>query len=338
MTIILDVGTKEIKAGLSTEELPSIRMSPFCYKRENKYINTSFLNSKQCMKDYEPCILNGELNKEAFISTLEEVFKIYSSDSVIWVKSNDHPRIMGNESYELLFEHFGINKIYSSPSPVLVALSYGQTNGLVLECGNISCWCSVVFSGYVLENSITQLNCAGNFLSQQILNRIERESIGVIPSPPEHSSPSYINLARDLFIDQLKETPNTFNQFDINSYCRELLFPLTIDENNIGVDNTVLKSLMKCDYDVIMEVSNRLILAGGTSLVPNLGENVTDTMHSYFPSFSCEVIKGQTPTLQRYAAWRGGAMIANTRSIQNIWVTKKDYEENGIGIVDRKCG
>lgn len=100
----------------------------------------------------------------------------------------------------------------------------------------------------------------------------------------------------------------------------------------------VMKTLMKCDYDVIMKTSKHLIIAGGTSLIDGIGEKVTSTIHEFFPTLQTEYIKEESSVLQKYSAWRGGALIANSDSMKDVWVTKQEYEENGVGIVDRRCG
>ena len=124
MSLIIDIGTKEVKAGLSTDDTPSMRFSPYFYRQENTLKTTQFLNANHSTYDFESCMKNGELNKNIFIQTIDEITNIYNSDSLIWIKSNDHLISFGPTAFELFFEKYDIKKIYSAPSPVLVSLSY----------------------------------------------------------------------------------------------------------------------------------------------------------------------------------------------------------------------
>ncbi|ELP91012.1 actin-100, putative [Entamoeba invadens IP1] len=338
MTIILDVGAREIKAGLNTEALPSLRFSSYCMKNESGYTHVKFLNKNQCAYEYESCLSNRTTNKPCFEAVMDEVMGLFSSKSLIWVKSNDHTRVMGNEAYEMFYEKYNIQNIYSASSPVLVALSYNQLNALVIESGYTSSRCSVVFSGYGLEHPTTETSVAGDFITKRITERISSDFSALVPPLQQNSSSSFRNLEIQQFFEQLKLAPKSFNGFDIDSYSKNLLFPATPEEDNIGLDNLTLKTMMKCDYDVINKVSEKLLFAGGTTLLPGVSEKILDSFTKYFPTLQPKVIKSDTISSQKYAAWRGGAIIANTEAIAKVFVTKKDYEENGIGIVDRRCG
>ena len=95
---------------------------------------------------------------------------------------------------------------------------------------------------------------------------------------------------------------------------------------------------MKCDYDVIMESSKKLVLAGGSSLFSGIGNEIVESVQKYFPTLQTTLVQPESSDAQRYAAWKGGALIANTDAMDDVWITKEEYLENGIQYVIKKCG
>lgn len=120
MTLVFDAGSYEIKAGLHTDEFPSIRYKPYCMNNGGTYSYSEFLDSQQSKNEYEPFISNGELNRAVFETITEDIVKRVSSKSLIWVKTDDQSRVMGNKCFELFYEQYGIENLYSASSPVLV--------------------------------------------------------------------------------------------------------------------------------------------------------------------------------------------------------------------------
>ena len=339
MSLIVDVGSKEVKAGLSTEYSPSMRFSPYFYQQNNQYKTTQFINSNHSTYEFQSCVKNGEVDKEIFSATINEITNIYNSDSLVWIKSNDHPIEFRKTVFEECFEKCNFTKIYCAPSPVLVALSYGQTNAMVLECGHSSCWASIVFSGYLLESTLEKMKTGGKYLSEQLETEMKRLEIE-IPMPkniPDMVTDSFQTLMIDQQLDRLKET-EMIQSFDIQSYCKNILFPNEYTDDNIGLQHLVLKSLMKCDYDVIMESSKKLVLAGGSSLFGGIGNTIVDSIQKYFPTLQSSYVQPESFDAQRYAAWRGGALIANTDAMEDVWITKEEYLEGGLTKAIVKCG
>jgi actin-related protein len=40
---------------------------------------------------------------------------------------------------------------------------------------------------------------------------------------------------------------------------------------------------------------------------------------------------------RKYATWIGGSILASLGSFQQMWVSKKEFDETGVAIVHKKC-
>lgn len=39
---------------------------------------------------------------------------------------------------------------------------------------------------------------------------------------------------------------------------------------------------------------------------------------------------------RKYGAWIGGSILASLGSFHQLWISKEEYEESGVGIIDKR--
>ena len=49
-------------------------------------------------------------------------------------------------------------------------------------------------------------------------------------------------------------------------------------------------------------------------------------------------VKVLAPPERKFSVWIGGGILASMGTFQAMWVTKAEYEEHGVEIVNQKCG
>ena len=45
----------------------------------------------------------------------------------------------------------------------------------------------------------------------------------------------------------------------------------------------------------------------------------------------------EAPADRKYSCWLGGAILSLIEKFENMWITKKEMEEQGAKVVHRKC-
>jgi len=48
-------------------------------------------------------------------------------------------------------------------------------------------------------------------------------------------------------------------------------------------------------------------------------------------------VKISSPAERKFSVWIGGSILSSLSTFATMWVTKDDFEENGVSIVHRKC-
>jgi len=118
--------------------------------------------------------------------------------------------------------------------------------------------------------------------------------------------------------------------------CPEVLFqPSFIGKEASGIHDTVFQSIMKCDVDLRRDLYSNIVLSGGTTMFPGIGERMTKELMALAPSTM--KIKVVVPPERKYSVWIGGSILSSLSTFQQMWISKGEYDESGPTIVHRKC-
>jgi actin-related protein len=84
------------------------------------------------------------------------------------------------------------------------------------------------------------------------------------------------------------------------------------------------------DADLRKELASNIILTGSASLFPGLDKSLSIELGKVLPaSYKHKVISSKSTVENRYGAWIGGSILSSLGSFQQLWLSKKEYEENG---------
>jgi len=118
--------------------------------------------------------------------------------------------------------------------------------------------------------------------------------------------------------------------------CPEVLFqPSFVGKEASGVHDTTFRSVMMCDVDIRKDLYANVVLSGGTTMFPGIGERMAKELTSLAPS--TVKIKVVAPPERKYSVWIGGSILSSLTTFQQMWISKGEYDESGPTIVHRKC-
>ncbi len=129
--------------------------------------------------------------------------------------------------------------------------------------------------------------------------------------------------------------------------------PWNADTDSIA--SLIYASIATCDADVRKELLANIVLVGGVSLVSGMRERLLYELQKivpshmkvylsyfvlltfctlrYFASLLCNTqvksVPSTSPVEQHHAAWIGGSVLSICGSFQQLWVARKDYDEQG---------
>jgi len=91
------------------------------------------------------------------------------------------------------------------------------------------------------------------------------------------------------------------------------------------------------DADVRKELCGNIILTGAASLATNIEGRLSLEVQHIVPSiYKCKVIATKNTVERRFAPWIGGSVLSSLGSFQQLWLSKKEYEEYGMTLATQR--
>ncbi|KRY29483.1 Actin-3, partial [Trichinella spiralis] len=159
---------------------------------------------------------------------------------------------------------------------VLSLYASGRNTGIVLDCGGGVSHTLPIFEGFTLPHAILRLDLAGSDLTDYMVNLLnERGCSFTTTGDFEHA---IMTEQLNMHLDTSYQLPDG-HVIKIGSErfrCPEALFqPLLLGLECCVLHETTNTSIMKCDLDLRRKLYENIILSGGFTMFPGIGQRMT---------------------------------------------------------------
>jgi len=115
----------------------------------------------------------------------------------------------------------------------------------------------------------------------------------------------------------------------------EVLFkPDLIGEEYEGLHECLVFSVQKSDMDLRKVLFQNIVLSGGSTLFKGFGDRLLSEVKKLAPK---EIkIRISAPQERLYSTWIGGSILASLDTFKKMWVSKREYDEEGHRAIHRK--
>mmetsp|Transcript_42372 Transcript_42372/g.64117 ORF Transcript_42372/g.64117 Transcript_42372/m.64117 type:complete len:257 (+) Transcript_42372:3-773(+) len=252
---------------------------------------------------------------------------------------------------QTMFETFRVPGIYVSIQAVLSMYASGRVSGVVMDSGDGVSHTVPVYEGFSLPHAIQRIDIAGRDLTEYLMRTLmergysfttssEREIVKDIKEKLGYVSLDY---ASEVAVDSA-ENEKTYELPDGNIItignerfrCPEVLFqPELIGKEGCGIHEAIFRTVMLSDLDLRRDLFANIVLSGGSTMFPNMGERITKEVSALAPA-NVRVRVIANPE-RKYSVWIGGSILSSLSTFQQMWVSLDEYNESGPRIVHRKC-
>jgi len=367
--IIIDTGSGVIKAGFSGDATPCAvcpsivgrprHRSVMVGMNTKDYFVGNQLNSMRGVLSLNYPIENGIVNnwddmEKIWNHTMYDLLRIAPEEHpVLLTEAPLNPKANREKTIEIMFEKFNVPSTYISIQAILSLYASGRTTGLVLDSGDGVTHAVPIFEGYCVPKAIMRLDLAGRDLTNHLKDMLtergyqfntsaEREIVRDIKEKLCYVASNYEEeLAKAKNDSSLEKTymlpdGNTVTIGDERFRIPEGLFnPALIGKEISGIQNLIFECVNKCDIDLKKPLFENVVLSGGTTMLPGIDNRLTAELKALVPDLVEPKVSG--PPERKYSVWIGGSILCSLPSFEDLWITKKEYEEFGPSIVHRKC-
>lgn len=297
---------------------------------------------------------------------------IYSKNNLN-AKMDEHPVLLTEPPHnptshreqlaEVFFETFRSPALFVAPPAVLSLYASGRTTGVVLDVGEGVTHCIPVYEGYALPHSIVRSDLAGSDVTKRLqlllrknglafsttaeadfLSKMKEEVCYVSNVPTKDESDYDIGSgttggsggASNETAKAQYQLPDgqVINLSNERHRSSEVLFqPSLIGSEERPIHDVLLTSILQSDMDLRPTLFSNIVLSGGSTLLPGLGDRLLYEVRSRAPERTR--IRISAPPERSESAWVGGSILASLATFKNMWVGRKEYEEYGSSILHR---
>lgn len=363
--VVIDNGSGLIKAGFAGDQAPKCHFASFIGRPKHMRVMAGALEGDIFMgpkAEEHRGLLNIKYPMEHGIVTdwndMERIWQyIYSKEKlstfpeehpVLLTEAPLNPRRNREKAAEIFFETFNAPALFVSMQAVLSLYATGRITGVVLDSGDGVTHAVPIYEGFAMPHSIMRVDVAGRDVSRylklllrkeghnfkttsefEIVRTIKEKVCYLAQNPQKEES---LENERGLYM-----LPDG-SQIEIGKArfrAPEVLFrPDLIGEECEGLHEVLAYAILKSDMDLRKVLFSNVVLSGGSTLFKGFGDRLLAEIKKLAPKEM--KIKISAPQERLYSTWIGGSILASLDTFKKMWVSKREYEEEGARAVHKK--
>ncbi|CAI4228584.1 unnamed protein product [Auanema sp. JU1783] len=363
--VVIDNGSGVIKAGFAGDQSPKVKFANYVGRPKHSRVMAGALEGDLFIgpkaEEYRG-LLSIKYPMEHGIVTdwndMERVWQYVYSQEQLHVFPEEHPVLLTEaplnpmkhkeKAAEIFFESFNAPALHIQMQAVLALYSTGRTTGVVLDSGDGVTHVVPIFEGFAMQHGIERMDVAGRDVTRWLRLLLRKEGTDlhrtsefeIVREIKEKACYLTTNAAKEESTanEKIVYSMPDGSRLDIGAArfrAPEVLFrPDLIGEEWPGMAHLIVDSIRKCDMDLRKTLYGNIVLSGGSTMFAGFGDRLLSEVRKLAPQDA--KIRISAPQERIYSTWIGGSILASLDTFRKMWVSKKEYEEEGKKILHKK--
>eukprot|EP01060_Flectonema_neradi_P024876 TRINITY_DN33748_c0_g1_i1.p1 TRINITY_DN33748_c0_g1~~TRINITY_DN33748_c0_g1_i1.p1 ORF type:complete len:381 (+),score=62.59 TRINITY_DN33748_c0_g1_i1:100-1242(+) len=370
-TIIVDMGSSELKCGYGGEDAPRKTFKSLLGwprhpgvggimmgAKKDIFVGSDVVENRGRLRISNPVVRGhvsdwGEADKLLHHTFYSELMIAPDEHPLLMMESPGTSRANREKLTELLFETFNTPALVIANQACMSLFASGRSTGTVVDSGDGVSHIVPIWEGYTLPHNIVTMELAGQDITDYLIKLLREQGL-------PFSTVSDRDIAHDIketmcysAIDFNKECENAaisrsyakhytmpdgteIRLVEDRFRCPEAMFnPSLVGKSLPGIHEATHTCIERCDAFVQKEFYKSIILAGGNTLFPKFEDRLAHDVQrlSGDPDKPVKVVAFPE---RKYSAWLGGSLLASLPTFPTMWLAKKEYDDVGAVAIHKK--
>ncbi|KAB0401373.1 hypothetical protein E2I00_005032, partial [Balaenoptera physalus] len=225
--------------------------------------------------------------------------------------------VYSKDQLQTFSEEVGQRPLPPGPAPLNPCKNREKAAEVFFETFNVPALFISMQAGFAMPHSIMRVDIAGRDVSRYLRLQLRKEGRAC-----------YLSISPQK--DEALETEKVQYTLPDGS----TLDPDLIGDESEGLHEVLAFAIHKSDMDLRRTLFANIVLSGGSTLFKGFGDRLLSEVKKLAPK---DVkIKISAPQERLYSTWIGGSILASLDTFKKMWVSKKEYEEDGSRAIHRK--
>lgn len=103
------------------------------------------------------------------------------------------------------------------------------------------------------------------------------------------------------------------------------------------IPEMVRASISAVDMDLRPTLLANIVVTGGTTLISGFTDRLQNELSAMYPGARVKIQAAGLTAERRFGSWIGGSILGSLGTFHQMWISKREYDEFGAGVVEKRC-
>ena len=103
------------------------------------------------------------------------------------------------------------------------------------------------------------------------------------------------------------------------------------------ISEMVRASVSAVDMDLRAALLQNIVVTGGTTLLNGFVDRLNSDLIALYPGTRIKIQAAGLTAERRFGSWIGGSILGSLGTFHQMWISRKEYDEFGASVVERRC-